>query len=135
MKNTVVFGAILLCLISVQSCTKNSKDNLIAPAQPNQFIKASISSGQTYVFTAGSTGTLIISQQASHYQMSQAGSDVNGSIIYKYNSIPGYTGPDEVILSYNPKAVTSEGKSRCPASQNGSDPSNTIISIKINITK
>jgi len=135
MKNTVICTAILLCLISVQSCTKNSKDNLIAPAQPNQFIKASVSSGQTYVFTAGFTGTLIVSQQASHYQMSQTGFDVNGSIIYKYNSIPGYTGTDEVILSYNPKAVTSEGNSGCPANQNGSDPSNAIISIKINVTK
>ena len=131
MKNNVVYpAALFFLLILAQSCKKDSQDNFTAPAQANQYINASVSSGQTFTFNAGSSGILSVSQQASHYQVSKTGTE-NGSAIYSYNSITGYAGLDEVTLTYTPIAK-SENNSGCPANHN--DAASSIINIKLNVT-
>lgn len=135
MKNRLLYPVILVCLIlSVLSCTKDSQDKYVPPVQSTQFINVNVASGQTYVFTGGS-GTLDVSRQASHYQISQTGSDENGSAVYKYNSVLGYVGSDEVTLMFSPKSVTSASTGGCPESQGGSSSSTSFIGINITVSK
>jgi len=104
--------------------------NIPTAAKPAQLINVSVASGQTYVFTAGA-GTLDVSHQADHYQISQTGSDDNGSAIYEYNSSPGYVGSDEVTLIYNSKSEAGG----CPQSQNKPNSSSSVIALRFSVTK
>ena len=131
MKN-IVAAATLFCLFI--SCSKHSNNNLVAPPQPDQLIQINVASGQSYTFVAGPSGTLTVSRQASHFQVSQAGPDENGLVVYKYISTAGYVGSDEVSLQYSQAAPTSENNSGCPGSHTDNVASTCII-IKLNVTK
>ena len=131
MKNTAVYPAALFFLmISVQSCKKDSLDTSIPAPQANQYINASVSSGQPYTFNAGSSGILTVSRQASHYQVSQTETE-NGFPIYNYTSIAGYVGSDEVTLTYIP-AAKSGNDGTCGSHHD--DPATGMITIKLNVT-
>ena len=135
MKYPIVYGFTLVCLVLIASCTKDIKENAVSQPQPNQFINANISSGQTYVFTAGPTGLLSVNQRPSHSQISEVGTDDNGAVIYKYNSQPGYIGADETILSYTANSPSSANNSGCPLNHNQPAASDVVIDIKFNVGK
>ena len=136
MRKTVVYLAALICLLLlVQSCKKNSQDSFPAraqTAQANQYVNASVPSGQTFTFVASSSGTLTVAQQASHYQVSETATSDNGSALYSYNSAPGYIGADEVTLAFTSGTTKSENNSGCPNHTDG--PTCTIV-INLNVTK
>ena len=135
MRKTVVYPIALICLlILVQSCKKNSQDSFfgrVQTEQSSQFVNASISSGQTFTFIASSSGTLSVTQQASHYQVSETATSDNGSALYSYNSAPGYIGADKVTLAFTSAATKSENNG-CPNHTDG--PTCTIV-INLNVTK
>jgi hypothetical protein len=134
MKKTLLFTAVFFCLLQLApSCTKQSEEHFTAPASAPNYITATIASGQTYTYTAGQTGTLSISRQASHYQVSEAAIDgKNGAVIYRYIAAAGYKGPDEVTLIHT---ITSSGNNNngCPGGHGPTTTSNSI-NIKIDVT-
>lgn len=131
MKNAAVYSfAILTLTILVQSCTKSWSDGFVDGPRVSQSLDVNLSPGQTYTYKAGSSGTLIVSKQASHFQVSGTGLDQNGSLIYTYNPIAGYIGADEVALAYTGSA-SSEGSGGC---HNNSGSVSTTISIKFNVS-
>ena len=137
MRNTFVYPfALLLLSVAMVSCKKEQLGNSIIPAQPNQYIDASVASGETFTFTAGSNGTLSVSKQALHFQVSETLNE-KGSIFYNYKAAAGYLGADEVTLTYlldstEPGINTSAG---CPASHNTPVSAMSTIVIKLNVTK
>jgi hypothetical protein len=135
MKNTVAFSATLLCfLLLVQSCSKKSQDSFAASAQPDELITASVNSGETYTLMAASSGTLSITRQAAHFQVSATTTDEKGSILYKYTPQQGYVGSDEVALMYSPAAAATEHDGGCQSHSDGMTASNRIV-IKFNVTQ
>lgn len=135
MKNIVASLATLFCmLVLIQSCSKKSQDNFTRQEQPNQFLEATVASGQSYTFNPEMTGTLTVTRQASHFLVSQTGTDERGLAIYNYSSTAGYVGTDEVTLAYTPKSVTTQSNSGCQASHTN-DVTSTSIVIKLNVTK
>jgi len=134
MKN-IVAAATLFCMIAlVQSCSKKSQGNFIDSVQPDQLIETNVPSGQPYTFIAGPSGTLTVTRQASHFQVSQAGIDEKGLVVYSYSSSAGYVGADEVSLAYSPVAVATENNSSCSGTHTNSVAS-TSIKIRLNVTK
>ena len=138
MKKILVYPAILFCLLlSVQSCKKESR-LAEGRVQQDEVITAAVAAGQTYIFNAGTTGTLIVNQQASHYQLSQAGIDSkNGAAIYTYTPAAGYTGADEVSLKHTmPNTGGQESSGGCHNGNhhNNDGDNNRIIVIKIAVT-
>ena len=132
MKNAAVyFFALFTLTILVQSCTKSWSDGFVGGPRVSQSLDVNISPGQTYTYTGGSSGTLIVSKQASHFQVSQTGLNQNGSLIYTYNPIAGYMGPDEVALAYTASAPSEGSSGGC---HNNSGSVSTTISIKFNVT-
>ena len=138
MKKTFVYSAALLLLsILMISCKKEQLGRSITSAQPNHYIDASVAPGETFTFVAGSTGTLTVSKQALHFQVSEALNE-NGSVYYNYKPVAGYIGADEVALMYlsDPAAPGLSSSTGCPASHNdlATNALNTIV-IKLNVTK
>lgn len=139
MKKTFVYPAALsLLFLSVISCTKEQLGTPIRSEQPNQSVEASVVPGETFTFVAGTTGSLSVSKQALHFQVSEALNE-NGSIHYNYQPKAGYFGTDEVTLMYlsgsaAPGISTSTG---CPSSHDNPTPSTamSIIVIRLNVTK
>jgi len=137
MKKTIVYSASLLSLlVLIQSCVKDVQSYVERPAQPDQYLNVNVSSGQNYVFTAGTSGNLSVMTQAAHYLVSQTGYSDNGSSVYNYSSSPGYMGEDNVVLLYSVNPTTPEDHaSGCSQSGNQNSQSTTMIAIKINVTK
>jgi hypothetical protein len=135
MKNTIVYFAALLCvLVLTQSCTKDSISTLGGSSQATmETFTVNLSLGQSYTYNAG-IGTLIVSKQASHFQVSQTGTSESGTAIYSYGPAAGYMGLDEVTLVYSPGPSTSESNSGCP-NHDSPPPGSSTIAIKINVTK
>jgi len=138
MQKTFVYPAALLLLsVLLVSCKKEQMGNSVMPAQPNQYINASVASGETFTFVAGSTGALSVSKQALHFQVSEALNE-NGSVYYNYKPATGYIGTDEVALMYLSDTATPgiSSSTGCPASHNtpASNGMNSIV-IKLNVTK
>jgi hypothetical protein len=135
MKNIVASLATLFCLmILIQSCSKKSQDGFSNQNSPTQVLETTVVSGQSYTFNTGQPGTLTVSRQASHFQISQTGTNEYGLPIYNYSSTAGYLGGDEVALVYNPKIVAAENNSGCQGSHSN-DASSTSIVIKLTVTK
>jgi len=139
MKKTFVYpAALLLLLVVMLSCKKEQLGRSATVVQPNQYVNASVASGETFTFVAGSTGSLSVSKQALHFQVSEALNE-NGSVYYNYKPAAGYIGSDEVALMYlsNEAApVISSVSTGCPASHDtpASSAMNTIV-IKLTVTK
>jgi hypothetical protein len=138
MQKTFVYpAALILLLVLTVCCKKEQLGKAATPAQPSQYIDASVASGETFTFVAGSTGTLSVSKQASHFQVSEALNE-NGSVYYNYKPKAGYIGADEVALMYLSDAAApgvSSGTG-CPANHNNpvKNAMNTIV-IKLTVTK
>ena len=138
MQKTFIYPAALILLsVLIVSCKKEQLGNAVIPAQPNQYINASVASGETFTFVAGSTGTLSVDKQALHFQVSEALNE-NGSVYYNYKPAVGYIGADEVALMYLSDAAAPgiSNSTGCPASHNNpvTNGMNTIV-IKLNVTK
>ncbi len=119
MKKLYFITIVLLCMMIVfQSCSKQSTNQMIAPASPN-VINAIIAPNQSYLLNVNSTGNVSIEKQASHYQVSKAAPDTkSGKIVYEYLPAKDYTGKDEVVLSSKITIYTSEGGGGCNSSHN-----------------
>ena len=137
MRNTFVYPfALLLLSVAIVSCKKERLGNSIIPAQPNQYIDASVASGETFTFTAGSNGTLSVSKQALHFQVSETLNE-KGSIFYNYKAAAGYIGADEVTLTYLSDATEPgiSSSTSCPAKHNTPVSAMSTIVIKLNVSK
>ena len=135
MKNTVAFSATLLCfLLIVQSCSKKSQDSFRSTAQSDELITATINSGETYMLIVGNSGTLNITRQALHFQVSATSTDDKGSVLYKYTPEAGYFGSDEVALMYSPNAASTEQDGGCPSHGTGMSSGSSII-VKFTVDK
>ena len=135
MKRVLLSGAVFFCLL-IQSCTKQTQDNFTTPAQSAKIINATILPGQTYVFNAGVSGTINISRQASHYQISEAKVDSkNGTLLYTYIPAAGYTGTDEVALIHT-LTTTENNTGTCQGTHSSTTTSisNNVIIIKMLVT-
>ena len=133
MRKTFGYAALLFLSVILVSCKKEQLGNSTIPAQPDQYINASVASGETYTFVADANGTLSLSKQALHFQVSEILSE-EGSIHYNYKPAAGYIGTDKVTLMYlsnasEPGLNTSSG---CPANHNNSR--GTIV-INLTVTK
>ncbi len=138
MKKTFVYPAALLLLsVLMISCKKEQVGRSLTPLQPNQSINASVASGETFTFVAGSTGSLSVSKQALHFQISEAVNE-NGSVYYNYKPVGDYIGSDEVALMYLSDVAAPPGISTstgCPESHNTPSSAMSTIVIKLTVTK
>jgi hypothetical protein len=138
MKKIITTSVVLLSctLVLLQSCTKSSQGDFNASGSvlTDQVIKATVAPGQSYVLSFGYSGSVSITSQASHYQISETGADdKDGSLIYKYIPAVDYLGVDEVLLTY--KTETSSGSnSGCSNGSNNNTSKSTSIKVKINVT-
>ena len=134
MKKTFIYSAIFCFLILIQSCKKESP---VEQQVVNQVINATVGAGQTYSFSPASSGTLSVSQQALHYNISevQAAKDNGNVSSYKYTPAAGYTGADEVALTLMNTYITSSSGGCNGGNQNNySSTTKTLYIIKINVT-
>jgi hypothetical protein len=135
MKNTVAFSSTLLCfLLFVQSCSKKSQDSFASAAQPDDLITASVNSGETYTLMVASSGTLTVTRQALHFQLSATTTDETGAVLYKYMPQAGYSGSDEVALMYSPAAAPTEHNGGCQSHSSDITTSNRIT-VKFSVNK
>lgn len=135
MKNTVAFSATLLCfLLIVQSCSKKSQDSFRSTVQPDELITATVNSGETYTLIVGNSGTLNITRQALHFQVSTTSIDDKGSVLYKYTPEAGYFGSDEVALMYSSTVTSTEQNGGCPSHSTSTSTGSTII-VKFSVDK
>jgi hypothetical protein len=135
-KSFVYPFALLLLSVVIVSCKKEQLGNSIIAAQPNQYIDASVASGETFTFTAGANGSLSVSKQALHFQVSETLNE-KGSIFYNYKAAAGYIGADEVTLAYLSDATEPgiNSSTTCPANHNTPVSAMSTIVIKLNVTK
>ena len=110
MRKLFLFPAFLLGILVVfQSCSKQSASEAIAPVNPN-IVNATVALNGSYQLPVENSGIISISKQASHFQVSQTGTDSKtGALVYKYVPAVDYTGSDEVVLS-NTKTSLVTGK-------------------------
>ena len=137
MKMLIAPAAVLiLSLIVFQSCTKSSSHDFVqsTPARPDRIIDAKVSPGQMYTVSIDNMGDLSINKQASHFKISQTGTDPKtGSLIYSYSSADGFQGSDEVLLAHKTEYVYSSNSS-CGYGSNSAIGSRTsYIAIKITV--
>ena len=138
MQKTFVYPAALLLLsVLLVSCKKEQMGNSVMPAQPNQSINASVASGETFTFVAGSTGALSVSKQALHFQVSEALNETAPFII-TINPQQAILEQMKLPLLYLSDAAAPgiSSNTGCPASHNtpASNGMNSIV-IKLNVTK
>jgi hypothetical protein len=135
MKKALLPVAVLFfLLVSGLSCTKQSKDHFSAPPSATKVVMATVSPGQLYTYDAGMSGTLSISRQALHYEVSETTiDDKNGTVFYKYLPAAGYKGSDEVTLMHRLTTVeTNSGN--CQANHSSPNTITDIITIKIDVS-
>ncbi len=132
MKKISFFSAILLGILALQSCSKESVHNMTVAA-PDNTINATISLNKTYQLIFNS-GEVNISKQASHFKVSQVEPGIaNGSIVYKYAPADDFIGVDEVVLSITKIGITGNG--RCNTNGYSNSYSTSYTTVKINIIK
>ncbi len=139
MKKIFSYTSILLGVVLLQSCSKQSSDEMLISPQSNNTangIEATVKSNALYQLNLSDFNNVAILKQASHFQISQAGIDSKtGSMVYKYTPAQDYTGADEVMLTASKTvAVTGSG---CSNGNNHTSTTSTVtsnISIKINVT-
>jgi hypothetical protein len=135
MRKLFLFSAVLLgFLIVFQSCSKQSPAIAVAPISTN-VINATIAPNGSYQLPIENSGTVSISRQASHFQVSQADVDKSGFVVYKYTPVTDYTGTDEVVLSNTRTSIVTG--SGCPGNHTSNTESTvtstSYITVKINV--
>ncbi|HMT73739.1 MAG TPA: hypothetical protein PKA77_06715 [Chitinophagaceae bacterium] len=116
MKNFHLLTALLTALLFFSACNKEKVERTI--------VDKTIRNAEIFVHTVGAFGDeegATVSRQASHYTTSILERDLNSIITYRYQSVPGYTGTDEVEIK------TSKGS-------DGSGPNTQIQYITIRLT-
>lgn len=137
MRKLFYFSAVLLCILSFQSCSKESANEMVQATPPANIINATIAINKAYQLTFNS-GDVNISKQASHFKVSQVerGTE-SGSSVYKYVPAPDFIGADEVVLSITKSYKTENGG--CNTNRNSdtysTSYSTSYTTVKINITK
>ncbi|MEO8766703.1 MAG: hypothetical protein ABI416_20540 [Ginsengibacter sp.] len=138
MRKLFVAPVYLLGILGVfQSCSKESPVNAVAPARSN-VVNATVATNGIYQLPVENSGTVTISRQASHFQLSEAALDSkSGVMVYKYIPAANYSGIDEVVLS-NTKTNVNSGGSGCPnnhnsTADNSSGSITTYITIRMNV--
>lgn len=138
MRKLLLFPAVLLGnLIVFQSCSKQSVTEAVAPMTTN-VINATIALNGSYQLPINNSGSVTISRQASHFQLSQTEADSkSGFTVYKYIPAQDYAGTDEVVLS-NTKTIIASAGSGCSnnhtSNSDNTTTSTSYITVKINIT-
>src|SRR5438045_3218282 len=101
MKKIFTFITILITIVLLQSCSKQSSNEMVISPQINtSSINATVKTNGTYELALSDIDNVTISKQASHFQISQAGLDnKTGLLVYKYQPAQDFTGSDEVVLS------------------------------------
>jgi hypothetical protein len=135
MKKALLPVAVFFCLlVSAPSCTKQSQDNFAPRPSSTKVVMATVAPGQLYTYNDGLSGTLSISRQALHYQLSETSiDDKNGTMLYKYIPVAGYKGSDEVTLMRT--LTTAEVISNtCQSNHSRTNSVSDIITIKINVS-
>lgn len=84
--------------IGIQSCKKEE-----APKPPvTETYNVSLKVNEAYTFTLPESkpdDAYEITNQSTHYSISEVGKNAEGKSIYQYTPAPGYTGTDQVVLS------------------------------------
>ena len=138
MRKLFLLPAFLLGILAVfQSCSKQSPSEAIAPANPN-ILNATIAPNGSYQLPIENAGNIVISKQASHFQVSQTEVDSkSGLIVYKYVPAVDYRGTDEVVLSNIKTSLITGGgcsNNHTSNSENTTTSTTTYTTVKINIT-
>lgn len=135
MKKLYFIAAIVFILFAgLQSCSKQSPDEIISSQSAGNIVKINLAPNQTYQLTLDNSVTASVSKQAAHFQLSRTEVDAQGLLTYKYLPALDYTGTDEVVLS---KTIATNGdRSGCSSGQGSSAVSYTtsFTTLKINIT-
>jgi hypothetical protein len=129
---------ICFALIVLQSCSKESQQDMVMTTPAVNVINASVAANSNYELNLDKYESVTISKQAAHYFESSAGiSNKTGKLVYKYVPDSKFRGEDEVVLT-SLKTVTSySGGSGCNHGDNNSQRINTVtnyITIKFRIT-
>jgi hypothetical protein len=137
MKKIFTCLSVLISIVLLQSCSKQSPDEMLASPRINTTnINATIKSNGTYQLALDNLENVVITQQASHFQISEAGPDSKtGLLVYRYQPSTGYIGSDEVLLSSSKKVVTANtGGCNNSSSSYHTSTVTSNISIKINVS-
>jgi len=138
MKKIFTYTTILMSIVLLQSCSKQSSNEmLISPRVNNTDINATLKSDGTYQLALDNFQNAAISKQASHFQISEISPDnKTGLPVYKYQPSQGFVGVDEVLLSTS-KNIVSESMGGGCNNSGGAYHTSTVtssLSIKLNVT-
>ncbi len=109
MKKIIFLPLLLLALLVFQACTKEASDKTGATPQ-DQVINATASVSKPYVLNINDLGSVNISKQAVHFEVSSTETNSNEGIhVYKYVPEKGYAGADEVELLSTKTSYSNDG--------------------------
>jgi hypothetical protein len=128
--------AAICAIVIIHACTKNtiSKSDMpyTYPVTPSSVtMTESISAGSTFSFTLGS-GTANIVKQAAHFKISEASSDENGDLVYRYTPASDFSGSDAVEVVYTAAGATGSGCSGT-SGETSTAPAPVHYAIKFNV--
>ncbi len=134
------FTFLMLALVSLASCSKNSQDEMVltpAPASA-EVIEATVAANSGYELKLDKYGTVRITRQATHFLESTAGIDSKtGVLMYKYVPAAGFRGVDEVVLSSAKTSTGYSGTGGCNTGYSNPVENTQVISyitIRLNVT-
>jgi hypothetical protein len=122
MRKIILFPLFLLGVLIVSpSCKKESHDKMVLSV-PDETVNVKIAPNQSYKMDLADAGTVIISRQATHFLVSEAGvNNESNTLAYKYIPATDFTGNDEVVL-LSTKTVTgnyANNSGGCSGGNNG----------------
>jgi hypothetical protein len=122
----------------LQSCSKESQQEMILTTPTVNVINASVSANSNYELNLDKYESVTISKQAAHYFESSAGRDSRtGKLVYKYVPDSKFRGDDEVVLSSSKTVTTSSNGGGCNHGNNNSQVTSKVtnyITIKFKVT-
>ena len=138
MKKIFTYSSILMGILFLQSCSKQSSNEmLISPRINSTDVNATVKSDGTFQLALDNFQNAVITKQASHFQISETSLDSKtGLLVYKYQPSPGFVGVDEVLLSTSKNVVSGNMDGGCNNS-GGAYHTSTVtssLSIKLNVT-
>ena len=137
MKKIFTYSSILMSIILLQSCSKQSPNEMLSPRTSSTDVNATIKSDGTYQLALDNFQNAVISKQASHFQISEISLDSKTALlVYKYQPSPGFVGVDEVLLSTSKNVVSGSMDGGCN-NGGGAYHTSTVtssLSIKLNVT-
>ena len=137
MKKIFTYTTILMSIILLQSCSKQSPNEMLSPRISSTDVNVTIKSDGTYQLALDNFQNAVISKQASHFQLSEISLDSKTALlVYKYQPSPGFVGVDEVLLSTSKNIVSESMGGGCNNSGSAYHASTVTssLSIKLNVT-